>query len=197
MRRSTRAEVAAMPERDIIFVDDDLNGYSRKAKQRCSISSSDGPGAPPETNDHAGRSISATTTSCRVWRGGRLAGVFIDSRHRHCRWRSSGRMACLSGGGSFTTARTSRASASTASRRGLVHSRDRHAEHGHDRGRHPAVRRVDLDGLNPTILTTAPGTRDYKRYDAEDASCSRTIPPTGGEMHARLPVRACLTSGAG
>jgi len=29
------AEVAAIPERDIIFVDDDLNGFSRKAKQRC------------------------------------------------------------------------------------------------------------------------------------------------------------------
>ena len=29
------AEVAAITERDIIFVDDDLNGFSRKAKQRC------------------------------------------------------------------------------------------------------------------------------------------------------------------
>jgi radical SAM superfamily enzyme YgiQ (UPF0313 family) len=29
------AEVASIPARDIIFVDDDLNGFSRKAKQRC------------------------------------------------------------------------------------------------------------------------------------------------------------------
>ena len=29
------AELAAIPGRDIIFVDDDLNGFSRKAKQRC------------------------------------------------------------------------------------------------------------------------------------------------------------------
>lgn len=29
------AEVAAIPQRDIIFVDDDLNGFSRKARQRC------------------------------------------------------------------------------------------------------------------------------------------------------------------
>src|SRR5205085_1546938 len=29
------SEMASIPERDIIFVDDDLNGFSRKAKQRC------------------------------------------------------------------------------------------------------------------------------------------------------------------
>jgi radical SAM superfamily enzyme YgiQ (UPF0313 family) len=29
------AEIAAIPQTDIIFVDDDLNGFSRKARQRC------------------------------------------------------------------------------------------------------------------------------------------------------------------
>jgi len=29
------AEVAEIPEQNIIFVDDDLNGFSRKAKERC------------------------------------------------------------------------------------------------------------------------------------------------------------------
>ena len=187
------AEVAAIPERDIIFVDDDLNGFSRKAKQRClDLFRAMADARLDKQLDHAGHhQLRRRRRTAARWRGRRAAPACSSASRAPTpsRWRSSARTACRSGAGSTTTARTSRASAATASASSgsfilgidtqnmdtIVSDILRFAEES------------DLDGLNPTILTPLPGTRDYARYDAEGRILFKNYPAGLGEVHARLP----------
>ncbi len=56
---------------------------------------------------------------------------------------------------------------------------------------------ADLDGLNPTILTPLPGTRDYARFDAEGRILFKNYPRgLGRGTRSRSRSRACRTSPA-
>ena len=47
---------------------------------------------------------------------------------------------------------------------------------------------ADLDGLNPTILTPLPGTRDYARYDAEGRILFKNYPADWEKYTLAFPV---------
>ena len=47
---------------------------------------------------------------------------------------------------------------------------------------------ADLDGLNPTILTPLPGTRDYARYDAEGRILFKNYPDDWEKYTLAFPV---------
>jgi radical SAM superfamily enzyme YgiQ (UPF0313 family) len=56
----------------------------------------------------------------------------------------------------------------------------------------------DLDGLNPTILTPLPGTRDYTRYDAEGRILFKNYPADWEKYTLAFPVTSMPhVSGAG
>jgi hypothetical protein len=57
---------------------------------------------------------------------------------------------------------------------------------------------ADLDGLNPTILTPLPGTRDYARYDAEGRILFKDYPADWEKYTLAFPVtRMPHITGAG
>ncbi len=186
------AEVAAIPERDIIFVDDDLNGFSRKAKQRCL----DLFRAMAEARLDK-QWITQVTINFgdddelpRLARAAGCAGVFIGLESTDTK-----SLALIRKDG-------------MSQRRGLDYYRENVARirrHGigvvgsfilgiDTQNMDTIVSDIlrfaeesDLDGLNPTILTPLPGTRDYKRYDAEGRILFKNYPGRLGEIHARLP----------
>ena len=188
------AEVAAIPERDIIFVDDDLNGFSRKAKQRCLELFRAMAGAPASASSGSprSRSTSATMTSCRGWRGRPgCAGVFIGLESTDTK-----SLALIRKDG-------------MSQRRGLDYYRENVARirrHGigvvgsfilgidsQDMNTIVAdilrfAHEVELDGLNPTILTPLPGTRDYARYDAEGRILFKNYPEDWEKYTLAFPV---------
>jgi radical SAM superfamily enzyme YgiQ (UPF0313 family) len=197
------AEVAAIPERDIIFVDDDLNGFSRKAKQRCldlfrvmaearldkqwitqvTINFGDDDELP------------------RLARAAGCAGVFIGLESTDTK-----SLALIRKDG-------------MSQRRGLDYYRENVARirrHGigvvgsfilgiDTQNMDTIVSDIlrfaeesDLDGLNPTILTPLPGTRDYARYDAEGRILFKDYPADWEKYTLAFPVTSMPhVSGAG
>ena len=164
-------EVAGIPERDIIFVDDDLNGFSPQARRRClelfrAL-------AAAELNKQW---ITQVTINFgdddelpALARQAGCAGVFIGLESTDTK--------------SLTLIRKDGRSRS----RGTAYYHENVARirrHGigvvgsfilgiETQNMETIVDDVlafaadsDLDGLNPTILTPLPGTRDYARFDA-------------------------------
>ena len=187
------AEVAAIPERDIIFVDDDLNGFSRKAKQRCL---------------DLFRAMTAATLD-KSWvtqvtinfgdddelpelaRAAGCAGVFIGLESTDTK-----SLALIRKDG-------------TSQRRGLDYYRENVARirrHGigvvgsfilgidtQDMTTIASeilrfAEETDLDGLNPTILTPLPGTRDYARFDAEGRILFKNYPEDWEKYTLAFPI---------
>jgi radical SAM superfamily enzyme YgiQ (UPF0313 family) len=187
------AEVAAIAARDIIFVDDDLNGFSRKARER--------------TLDLF-RALAAARLDKRwitqvtinfgdddelpeLAREAGCAGVFIGLESTDTK-----SLALIRKDG-------------TSQRRGLDYYRaniDRiHAQGigvvgsfilGIDTQNMDTVvadilrfaEESQLDGLNPTILTPLPGTRDYARYDAEGRILFKNYPEDWEKYTLAFPV---------
>ena len=197
------AEVAGIPERDIIFVDDDLNGFSRRAKQRClelframAAARLDKQWITQVTinfGDDDELPMLARAAGC--------AGVFIGLESTDTK--------------SLTLIRKD----GTSQRRGLDYYRENIARirrHGigvvgsfilgidtqdmdtivSDILRFAAA--SDLDGLNPTILTPLPGTRDYARFDAEGRILFKNYPDDWEKYTLAFPVtRMPHVTGAG
>jgi radical SAM superfamily enzyme YgiQ (UPF0313 family) len=187
------AEVAAIPERDIIFVDDDLNGFSRQARQRCidlframaaaRLGKQWITQVTINFGDDAELPMLAREAGC--------AGVFIGLEST-----DTESLALIRKDG-------------MSRRRGLEYYRENLARirrHGigvvgsfilgidsqnmdtiaGDILRFAAE--TDLDGLNPTILTPLPGTRDYARYDAEGRILFKNYPEDWEKYTLAFPV---------
>ena len=187
------AEVAAIPERDIIFVDDDLNGFSRKSKQRCLELFRAMADARLDK-----RWITQVTINFgdddelpALARAAGCAGVFIGLESTDTK--------------SLTLIRKD----GTSQRRGVDYYRENVARirrHGigvvgsfilgidtQDMNTIVAdilqfADETDLDGLNPTILTPLPGTRDYARHDAEGRILFKNYPEDWEKYTLAFPV---------
>jgi radical SAM superfamily enzyme YgiQ (UPF0313 family) len=186
-------EIAGIGARDIIFVDDDLNGFSRKARQRtidlframaaARLDKSWITQVTINFGDDDELPALAREAGC--------AGVFIglESPDRKS-------LALIRKDG-------------TSQRRGLDYYRaniDRIHRHGvgvvgsfilgidtqnMDTVVADILRFADeseLDGLNPTILTPLPGTRDYARYDAEGRILFKNYPDDWEKYTLAFPV---------
>ncbi|MEQ1870176.1 MAG: radical SAM protein [Vicinamibacterales bacterium] len=197
------SEVAAIPQRDIIFVDDDLNGFSPKAKRRCLDL------FRAMTAAQLGKQwITQVTINFgdddelpRLARESGCAGVFIGLESTDTQSLAMIRKDGMS------------------QRRGIAYYRENVARirsHGigvvgsfilgidtqnmdtivSDILRFAAE--TELDGLNPTILTPLPGTRDYAKYDAEGRILFKNYPDDWEKYTLAFPVtKMPHVSGAG
>lgn len=197
------AEVAAIPSRDIIFVDDDLNGLSRKARQRCldlframadaKLGKQWITQVTINFGDDDELAAAARASGC--------AGVFIGLESTDKK--------------SLTLIRKD----GVSQRRGLDYYRENVARirrHGigvvasfilgvdtQDMNTVAAdilafAEESDLDGLKPTILTPLPGTRDYARLDAEGRILFKNYPKGWEKYTLGFPVTSMPNiSGAG
>jgi radical SAM superfamily enzyme YgiQ (UPF0313 family) len=197
------AEIAAIPERDIIFVDDDLNGFSRKAKQRCldlframaaaklnkswitqvTINFGDDDELPQLAREAgcAGVFIGLESTDTKslalIRKDGQSQRRGVDYyRENVARIRRHG----VGVVGSFILG------IDTQDMNTIVSEILRFADES------------DLDGLNPTILTPLPGTRDYARFDAEGRILFKNYPEDWEKYTLAFPVtRMPNVTGAG
>lgn len=186
-------EIASIEERDIIFVDDDLNGFSRKAKQRCIDLFRAMADARLDK-----RWITQVTINFgdddelpALARASGCAGVFIGLESTDTK--------------SLTLIRKD----GTSQRRGVDYYRENLARiHRHGVGVVGSfilgidtqnmdtlvsdilrfAEESELDGLNPTILTPLPGTRDYARFDAEGRILFKNYPDDWEKYTLAFPV---------
>lgn len=197
------AELAAIPERDLIFVDDDLNGFSRKARQRCL----DLFQAMTDARLHK-QWITQVTINFgdddelpRAARAAGCVGVFIGLEST-----DKASLALIRKDG-------------TSQRRGVDYYRENVARiRRHGIGvvgsfilgidsQDPATMvenilsfaaEADLDALNPTILTPLPGTRDYAALDAAGRIQFKNYPQDWEKYTLAFPVSTMSRiSGAG
>ena len=186
-------EVAAIEARDIIFVDDDLNGFSRKARQRCldlframadarldkrwitqvTINFGDDDELPAlaRASGCAGVFIGLESTDTKslalIRKDGMSQRRGLDYyRENVARIRRHG----IGVVGSFILG------IDTQNMDTIVSDILRFAEES------------ELDGLNPTILTPLPGTRDYARYDAEGRILFKDYPEDWEKYTLAFPV---------
>ena len=187
------AEVASIAERDIIFVDDDLNGFSRKAKERCLDLFRAMADARLEKSWITQVTINFGDDDelPRLARAAGCAGVFIGLESTDTK-----SLALIRKDGK-------------SQRRGLDYYREnveRIRRHGigvvgsfilgidtqdMDTIAGDILRfacEADLDGLNPTILTPLPGTRDYERFDAEGRILFKNYPEDWEKYTLAFPV---------
>src|SRR5204862_7240838 len=187
------AEVAAIPERDIIFVDDDLNGFSRKAKERCldlfrAMAAADlGKQWVTQVTINFGDDDDLP----RLARAAGCAGVCIGLESP-----DTASLALIRKDG-------------TSQRRGLPYYRENVARirrHGigvvgsfilgiDTQNMDTIVSEIlafaeetDLDALNPTILTPLPGTRDYTAMDAQGRILFKDYPQDWEKYPLAFPV---------
>jgi radical SAM superfamily enzyme YgiQ (UPF0313 family) len=187
------AEVASIPARDIIFVDDDLNGFSRKAKERClelfrALSAAR---LDKQWITQVTINFGDDDELPRLARASGCAGVFIGLESTDTK-----SLALIRKDGQ-------------SQRRGLDYYRENLARirrHGigvvgsfilgidtqdMDTIVSDILRfaeETELDGLNPTILTPLPGTRDYARLDAEGRILFKNYPEDWERYTLAFPV---------
>jgi radical SAM superfamily enzyme YgiQ (UPF0313 family) len=187
------AELASIPERDIILVDDDLNGFSRKARERCLALFRAMAAARLDK-----QWITQVTINFgdddelpRLARQAGCAGVFIGLESTDTK--------------SLTLIRKD----GMSQRRGVAYYHENLA-----RIRRQGIGVVgsfiigidtqdmntiadeilafaedsELDGFNPTILTPLPGTRDYARFDAEHRILFKNYPDDWERYTLAFPV---------
>jgi radical SAM superfamily enzyme YgiQ (UPF0313 family) len=187
------SEVAAIPGRDIIFVDDDLNGFSRKAKERCLdlFRAMAAAGLDKEWITQVTINFGDDDELPRLARAAGCAGVFIGLEST-----DTPSLALIRKDG-------------TSQRRGVHYYRENIARirsHGigvvgsfilgiDTQDMETIASEIlrfadstDLDGLNPTILTPLPGTRDYARYDAEGRILFKNYPADWEKYTLAFPV---------
>ena len=197
------AEIRNIPQRDIIFVDDDLNGFSRKAKERCL---------------ELFRAMIAAELDKR-WVT-QVTINFGDDDEMLALARQAGCAGIFIGLESTDTASLQLIRKDGKSqKRGVVYYEDNIARiHRHGIGVvgsfilgidsqnmdtiAPEIlsfcERVRLDGMNLTILTPLPGTRDYVRYDQEGRILFKDYPGDWEKYTLAFPVTRMLNvSGAG
>jgi Radical SAM superfamily len=197
------AEVQAIPERDIIFVDDDLNGFSRKARERCEqlFRAMADAGLNKQWITQVTINFGDDEELPRLARAAGCAGVFIGLEATDTK-----SLALIRKDG-------------MSQRRGISYYRE-----NVDRIRRQGIGVVgsfilgldtqnmttvagdilrfaeesDLDGLNPTIITPLPGTRDYAKYDAEGRILFKNYPQDWEKYTLAFPVTSMShVSGAG
>jgi radical SAM superfamily enzyme YgiQ (UPF0313 family) len=196
-------EIAGIDARDIIFVDDDLNGFSRKARQRTVelFRAMAAAGLDKRWITQVTVNFGDDDELPALARAAGCAGVFIGLESPD---RAS--LALIRKDG-------------MSQRRGLDYYRaniDRIHRHGigvvgsfilgidtqnMDTIVADILRFAEesaLDGLNPTILTPLPGTRDYARYDAEGRILFKNYPDDWEKYTLAFPVtRMPNVTGAG
>jgi radical SAM superfamily enzyme YgiQ (UPF0313 family) len=197
------AEVAAIPQRDIIFVDDDLNGFSPKARRRCLdlFRAMTTARLDKQWITQVTINFGDDDELPRLAREAGCAGVFIGLESTDTK-----SLALIRKDG-------------TSQRRGLDYYRENVARirrHGIgvvgsfilgiDTQNMETIAadilafadEMDLDGLNPTILTPLPGTRDYARHDAEGRILFKNYPEDWEKYTLAFPVtRMPHVTGAG
>lgn len=186
-------ELRTIAERHVLFVDDDLNGFSREARRRCAAL------CRAITEADLGKTwITQVTVNFgdddelpRLAREAGCAGVFVGFE-------------------STDTASLARVGKDGRSRRrGTDYYRENIARirsHGiavlgsfilgidtQDQTRIVAdilefAEQTGLDALNPTILTPLPGTRDYARLDAEGRILFKDYPADWEKYTFAFPV---------
>jgi radical SAM superfamily enzyme YgiQ (UPF0313 family) len=196
-------EIAAIPQRDIIFVDDDLNGFSRKARQRC-------------------LDLFRAMTDAKLGKQWitQVTINFGDDEELPSLARESGCAGVFIGLESTDTASLALIRKDgTSQRRGVDYYRENVARirrHGigvvgsfilgidtQDMRTIAAdilrfADETELDALNPTILTPLPGTRDYAKFDAEGRILFKDYPQDWEKYTLAFPVTTMpRISGAG
>jgi hypothetical protein len=197
------AEMREVPERDVIFVDDDLNGFSRKAKQRCfdlfrkmadaqlnkqwitqvTINFGDDDELPAAAREAGcagvfiGLEATDTKSLALIRKDGTSQRRGIDYYRENVeRIRRNG----IGVVGSFILGLDTQNMATVA---GDILK---------------FAEETDLDGLNPTIITPLPGTRDYAKYDAEGRILFKNYPQDWEKYTLAFPVTSMPhVSGAG
>ncbi|HKT81748.1 MAG TPA: radical SAM protein [Vicinamibacterales bacterium] len=187
------AEIANIPSRDIIFVDDDLNGFSRKAKQRCAdlFRAMADAGLNKSWITQVTINFGDDDELPSLARQAGCAGVFIGLESTDTK-----SLALIRKDG-------------TSQRRGLDYYRENVARirrHGigvvgsfilgidtQDMNTIAGdiLRFADdtqLDALNPTILTPLPGTRDFARFEAEGRILFKNYPEDWEKYTLSFPV---------
>jgi hypothetical protein len=196
-------EMRAIAARDIIFVDDDLNGFSRKAKERCMnlFRAMAEARLDKQWITQVTINFGDDEELPRLARASGCAGVFIGLEATDTK-----SLALIRKDG-------------TSQRRGISYYRE-----NVDRIRRAGIgvvgsfilgldtqnmatvagdilrfaEETDLDGLNPTIITPLPGTRDYKKYDAEGRILFKNYPQDWEKYTLAFPVTSMPhVSGAG
>jgi radical SAM superfamily enzyme YgiQ (UPF0313 family) len=187
------AEVAKIPQRDIIFVDDDLNGFSRKAKERCLalFRAMTAARLDKQWITQVTINFGDDDELPRLAREAGCAGVFIGLESTDTK-----SLALIRKDG-------------MSQRRGADYYYENVARirrHGigvvgsfilgiDSQNMDTLVSDIlqfaanaDLDGLNPTILTPLPGTRDYARHDAEGRILFKNYPEDWEKYTLAFPV---------
>lgn len=197
------AELSGIPERDIIFVDDDLNGFSPKARQRCIdlFRAMEAARLDKQWITQVTINFGDDDELPQLARAAGCAGVFIGLESTDTK-----SLALIRKDGK-------------SQRRGLAYYHENVARirsHGigvvgsfilgiDSQNMNTIVvdilrfaAEADLDGLNPTILTPLPGTRDYARYDAEGRILFKNYPEDWEKYTLAFPVtRMPHVTGAG
>jgi radical SAM superfamily enzyme YgiQ (UPF0313 family) len=187
------AEVAAIPGRDLIFVDDDLNGFSPQARRRClelfrALAAAD---LDKQWITQVTINFGDDDELPELARQAGCAGVFIGLESTDTK--------------SLTLIRKDGRSQS----RGIAYYHENVARirrHGigvvgsfilgiDTQNMQTIVEDIlafaadsDLDGLNPTILTPLPGTRDYARFDALGRILFKNYPDDWEKYTLAFPV---------
>ena len=197
------AELASVPQRDIILVDDDLNGFSPKAKARCLDLFKEMIRA-----DINKRWITQVTIN------------FGDDDELPALARQSGCAGVFIGLESPDTASLALIRKDGKSKRRGVDYYVENVERLHKHGLGVVgsfilgidtqnmdtiaseilefAEAVELEALNPTILTPLPGTRDYKKFDAEGRILFKDYPQDWERYTLAFPVtRMPHVTGAG
>ncbi len=197
------AEIAAIPQTDIIFVDDDLNGFSRAARQRCldlfhAMADS---GLKKQWITQVTINFGDDDELPAAARAAGCSGVFIGLESTDTK-----SLALIRKDG-------------MSQRRGIEYYRENVArirKHGigvvgsfilgidsQDMNTiAPDIltfaEETGLDALNPTILTPLPGTRDYKALDADGRILFKNYPQDWEKYTLAFPVTSMPNiSGAG
>ena len=187
------AEIAAIPARDIIIVDDNLNGFSRRARQRCLdlFRALADAGLDKQWVTQVTISFGDDDELPRLARAAGCAGVFVGLEST-----DTESLAFVRKDG-------------TSQRRGLPYYRENLARiHRHGIGVVGSfmlgidtqntdtivsdiltfAKDVELDALNPTILTPLPGTRDFARLDGEGRILFKNYPEDWEKYTLAFPV---------
>ena len=187
------SEMASIAARDIIFVDDDLNGFSRRARERCLelFRAMAAANLGKQWITQVTINFGDDDELPRLARAAGCAGVFIGLESTD----TASLMLIRKDG--------------MSQRRGLSYYRENLARiRSHGIGVVGSfilgidsqdmstivgdilrfAHEVELDGLNPTILTPLPGTRDYARLDAEGRILFKNYPEDWEKYTLAFPV---------
>ncbi len=197
------AEVAAIPQTDIIFVDDDLNGFSRAARQRClelfhAMAAS---GLKKQWITQVTINFGDDDELPAAARAAGCSGVFIGLESTDTK---SLALIRKDGMSQRRGIEYYRENVARIRRHGIgvvgsfilgIDSQDMNTIAGDIL---KFAEETGLDALNPTILTPLPGTRDYKALDADGRILFKNYPQDWEKYTLAFPVTSMPNiSGAG